>query len=558
MSNRPTWPLALPVAAAGVVVGIPVVDASVSTRPANLVIGSLFPGGQELVLAVVLLFAARAIALRRRSAYYLVLAMAGISALDAVRAIQLPRIALLVVTIAVAIRFRGAFTALPHAARLKTAVKAGLLTYGLAALYALVVVGADRRHLTASPNARDVGRELLSGITGTGTEPFQLAGRLGPWFQVSLGLFGAVGLLTMVAIVLSPSPPPPAADPVEREEAARLVDHADADTLAPFVLRHDKSYAFSPDHRAVIGYRVMFGIAVAGADPVGDPRSFPAAVEEFGTLASRNGWRIAVLGARADLVELWAAYAHLTIGYGDEVIVEPSGFSLAGRAMRNVRQAVQRSRNAGVTTEVVAEGDLTDHDRTALLALADGAIDGGERGFSMNLDGLLTGDREDPTIIVARDPGGRPVGFQRYLPSAHARRLSLDAMRRAKDSPNGLNERMIVDLLEHASSRHVAEVSLNFAAFRELLESADRSVPERVGYRLVHLLDPLIAVESLYLFDRKFRPRYVPRSVIISSWWSLLPAAAALLLLEFGRVKPPEEAPDPVPAHPRRTLAIRH
>ena len=138
--------------------------------------------------------------------------------------------------------------------------------------------------------------------------------------------------------------------------SARLVDAEGSDTLAPFVLRSDKSYVFSPDRRAVIGYRVLYGVAVAGGDPAGDPRSYPAAVAEFAALAERSGWRMAVLGARGDLLDLWRPYGLRSIGIGDEVVLTPTEFGLSGRSMRNVRQAVQRTRNAGVTTEVGREG----------------------------------------------------------------------------------------------------------------------------------------------------------------------------------------------------------
>jgi lysyl-tRNA synthetase class 2 len=207
--------------------------------------------------------------------------------------------------------------------------------------------------------------------------------------------------------------------------------------------------------------------------------------------------------------------------------------------MRNVRQAVRRTHNAGVTTEVLPEGALTEDDRERLRALATEALGGvEERGFSMNMDGLLTGRHAFPVLVVARDADGTPVGFQRYLPSASARRLSLDVMRRAPGSPNGLNERMIADIMEYAAEHGVEEVSLNFAAFRELFETEDRGALEQGTYHVIHLLDRFVKVESLYLFNRKFKPRYVGRKVVFPSWASLLPIAVALLTLEFGHWRP--------------------
>ncbi|WP_131739963.1 phosphatidylglycerol lysyltransferase domain-containing protein, partial [Actinomadura roseirufa] len=274
------------------------------------------------------------------------------------------------------------------------------------------------------------------------------------------------------------------------------------------------------------------------------------AVREFLALCRRAGWRPAALGAGADLLPAWAPLR--SFGFGDEVVVRPAAFTLAGRRMRNVRQAVRRTENAGVTTEILAERDLPPGLRAALLDVASRSLGGAaERGFSMNLDELLTGHHPGAVVAVAYGRDGRPVAFQRY--AAAGQGLSLDAMRRAPGGPNGVNERLIADVIGYAGEHGHAVVSLNFAAFRELLESADRTAAEKAGYRALHLLDPLIAVESLYLFDRKFAPEYRPRSIVFRSWSDIVWLAAALLTLEFGRTRPPPAAAEPV-AEPVRRL----
>jgi lysylphosphatidylglycerol synthetase-like protein (DUF2156 family) len=251
------------------------------------------------------------------------------------------------------------------------------------------------------------------------------------------------------------------------------------------------------------------------------------------------GWRPAVLGIREELHALWHRHGLRSIGIGDEVLLDVTGFSLASRRMRNVRQAVARTHNAGVSTRIVREGDLAPSLRAELAEVSQHWLRGSrERGFSMILDGLLTGVHPDCVLVIARDHTGKVVGFQRYAPCRGGDALSLDTMRRDREGPNGLNERMIVDLIDHAGIRGISLLSLNIAAFRTLLEAgAERRFIERVGYRAVHLLDPLIQVESLYLFNAKFRPSYRPRSVAFPSWLSIPLVAAAMLTLEFAGVE---------------------
>jgi lysyl-tRNA synthetase class 2 len=395
-------------------------------------------------------------------------------------------------------------------------------------------------------SVRSVGRDVFTGLGGAGLEDGALSLGGPPWLPAALALLGGIGLIAILEILMAPAPPPSPGDDFERRQIAALVCHPESDTLAPFALRHDKSYVFSPDRRAAIGYRVLFGVAAVGGDPVGDPRSYDSAVKEFLTLCGRMGWRPAVLGASAGHLPSWPGLR--SVGFGDEVIIRLADFSLSGRQMRNVRQAVQRTHRTGVKTEVMAESAVSPDLRDALLEVASAALGGAaERGFSMNLDSMLTGRHPGCVVAVAYDEEGRPIAFQRYASAGRA--LSLDAMRRIPGAPNGINERLIVEMLEYAREQEVPELSLNFAAFRELLDATDRGPLEQIGYHALHLLDPLIAVESLYLFDRKFRPSYRPRSVVFRSWADIGWVAAALLTLEFGRSRPaaPVAEPQPLP-----------
>jgi lysyl-tRNA synthetase class 2 len=346
-------------------------------------------------------------------------------------------------------------------------------------------------------------------------------------------------VLVALGTVLRAAQAPAPADEGERARIRAMVARRGADTLAPFALRSDKTYLFSADGSAAVGYRVLLGVAVVGGDPIGDPAAFGDVTTRFLALCDRRGWRPAVLGARGDRVGLWSAYGMKSIAIGDEVVLDVGPFGLATRKMRNVRQAVRRTYNAGVRTSVVPAAELPSALRTEMAALSAKWLGSNrERGFSMILDGLFDGRRPDGLFVLAFDEADHVVGFQRYLPCGDASgdwALSLDVMRRERGGLNGLNERMIVDIVEYAREHGVGRVSLNFAAFRSMLErGAERGPVEQVGYRLLHLLDPLIQVESLYLFNAKFRPGYVSRNVVLGSWFALPTVLLALLGLEFA------------------------
>jgi aquaporin Z len=96
------------------------------------------------------------------------------------------------------------------------------------------------------------------------------------------------------------------------------------------------------------------------------------------------------------------------------------------------------------------------------------------------------------------------VAFQRYASADGGRELSLDVPWRVPGAPNGVDERLIVDVVQWAAEGRASSVSLAFAAFPDLFSTEDRGVLQQTAYRAVRLLDRFIKLESLYRFVRKF------------------------------------------------------
>jgi len=336
------------------------------------------------------------------------------------------------------------------------------------------------------------------------------------------------------AVAGFPRRAPGAADAEDRRHVWALVDRTEGDTLAPFAMRTDKAYVFTPDRTAAVAYRVRFGVAIASGDPVGSPMAREAAVDSFIEHAEANGWRAAVLGASDRMVDVWRARGLRAVPIGRDVIIDVGRFSLEGRAFRNLRQAVQRTRNAGVTTEIVPERSLTPELRAELEQVMRRTGKGEQsRGFAMILDHVLDGTHPGTFIALARDRAGEVVAFQRYASADAGRDLSLDVPWRIPGAPNGVDERLIVDVVHWASEGRAGQVSLAFAAFPELFSATERSLPLQAAYRAVRLLDRFIKLESLYRFVRKFHSfgsqRFIALRPLQVVW-----VALAALTLEFG------------------------
>jgi lysylphosphatidylglycerol synthetase-like protein (DUF2156 family) len=350
-------------------------------------------------------------------------------------------------------------------------------------------------------------------------------------------LLGHVLIAGSGMVLMWPTPSHPHPGDVSRAWA--LIEATSNDPLAPFTMQAGKCYHFDPTGAAALAYRTRLGFAVVGGDPIGDEAEFPALVADFAATCHAHGWRIAVVGCSERRLALWSDPAVLgqtlrAVPFGRDVVVEVMGFDTVGREFRNLRQAVQRTHNHGITTEIVAEQGLDDRLLAELLDVVRASPSGAhtDRGFYMNLDGVLEGRYPGMWLVIARDAAGRVQGFHRYATAGAGSDITLDVPWRRRGAPNGIDERLSVDMITAAKEAGAQRVSLSFAAFPELFDGDDHGWVRWVCCRTIHLLDPMIALESLYRYVRKFHALGTRRYALISLN-QLIPLLWVLLSLEF-------------------------
>ncbi len=95
--------------------------------------------------------------------------------------------------------------------------------------------------------------------------------------------------------------------------------------------------------------------------------------------------------------------------------------------------------------------------------------------------------------------------------------LSLDLMRRDRAAAPGLNDFLIVETIKNGDKLGVKRISLNFAVFRAALERGERigAGPVLRAWRgVLVFLSRWFQIESLYKFNAKFGPQWVPRFLV--------------------------------------------
>ena len=386
--------------------------------------------------------------------------------------------------------------------------------------------------LAAADLAIGLGLLATSGLAG-GYPAWQLvedvvyetAGVTGPVLFASDGradlyhlLTSALGLFTLVVTVylfLRPARPRARLGEADAARVRALLDrHGHRDSLGYFALRGDKSVIWSPAGKACVCYRVVSGVVLAAGDPIGDPEAWPGVIREFLAMAGRHAWRPAVIGCSELGAGIWCREGGLTaLELGDEAIVNVAGFTLSGRAMRNVRQMAARARRNGYAAQVRRVQDIPRQDldqiRSAAASWRGGPV---ERGFSMAL-GRIGGPGDGDCVLATAARDGVLHAVLHFVPWG-ADGLSLDLMRRDRSAQPGLNDFLIAEAIAAAPALGVTRVSLNFAVFRAALERGERigAGPVLRAWRsLLLLASRRYQIQSLYKFNAKFDPAWEPR-----------------------------------------------
>lgn len=418
-------------------------------------------------------------------------------------------VALGLATTALLASSRRAFTAPAHGPRTAQAV-VGMLA-GLAGIFVYAALGSylldDNFHESTT-----IAGSLYDGLRMMALLPTSIvdpATAHGAWFvdsvRVLVFLVVLIGLARVSVAVVAHAQ---RADDDRRRVAELLERHGDS-ALAPFLLLDDKSWVFSPDRNAVVGYRVVASTAVALGGPVGAPEARRAAVVAFRERCESHGWIPAFHQVRDDdRAELESdGFRYLKIG--EEAVVPLDEFDLSGSSMKSLRSTLKRVERVGSTFEVLH--DIDDATMRELQDVSDAWLaTGGHRERTFSVGRFDPDALRETEIAVVRDADDRVIAFANILPEHRSGLGNVDLMRRRPDCVNGVMEFLFVRLIDLFHARGCSGMTLGLAP----LSGVDGTgfVERMLGALRAHG-GSTFNFDGLREFKAKWRPRWEPRYI---------------------------------------------
>jgi lysyl-tRNA synthetase class 2 len=216
-------------------------------------------------------------------------------------------------------------------------------------------------------------------------------------------------------------------------------------------------------------------------------------------------------------------------------VVDVQGFSLQGGKMKGLRQACSRMERHGYTVEFLDPATIDPARVPGIVHLMGLNRRGeGERGFSMVLGRLF--DPKDTGLLftLVSGPDGEPAAMCQFVPTPALRGYSLDLMRRDPgERPNGLLDFTLCATIEHLKTQGARGLSLNFAAFRSILDGErGEGMTTRAERWAIKRLSGIMPIETLWRFNAKYFPEWLPRYLVYPAAESFVPVVVSTLRAE--------------------------
>ncbi len=332
------------------------------------------------------------------------------------------------------------------------------------------------------------------------------------WFARSLVALGSLGILFALAQLFRPLLPARTSSSDDLRRARDLVRRYGTDTLSYFALQDGRSYFFDASGEAMLSYRLWGTVAVVGGDPIGPTDRWEPLLRAFLEFGAAHGMDPCFVGVSAATATVFDVLGLRLLKIGEDAVIRLPGFDESA-LKRKVRRAGRHAESLGIEARCYRSGELPEAVQRQIEQVSRQWVEakgGTEQGFSMTLGRLPRETDGDCEVVVAMQ-GGHVWGYLSLVPVAGGTSWSLDAMRRRRDSPNGLTEFLVLRAAAMYRDRDCRTLSLNFAALADTQGELESRVLSGTRRFLWENLSSVYQLKSLYQFNSKFNPDWQSR-----------------------------------------------
>lgn len=288
-----------------------------------------------------------------------------------------------------------------------------------------------------------------------------------------------------------------------KDKVDSILKKYNGSSVIHFINLNDKFVYMNKDEDVMLQYQVYANKLVVLGNLVGNENKFFESIQEFYEMSDRYGY-IPVFTA---IDEKMIPHLHETgyefIKLGEEASVNLEEFTLEGRKMKSVRNALSRVEKEGYTFEMIYPPFSNDF-LEEIKNISDEWLEGRpEKGFSVGFfdEEYLSLD----AIAIVKNKDGEIKGFTNLMPMYDGNKtLSIDLMRFSKDSCNGIMDFIFVNLFKHGIEHGYSRFNMGMAPLSNVGRSKYSFLREKMAAKIYSHGQHFYSFEGLKKFKEKY------------------------------------------------------
>lgn len=276
-----------------------------------------------------------------------------------------------------------------------------------------------------------------------------------------------------------------------------------------YVYLNDKKIYINKEKDVFFQFEIYKDKLFVLGPPIGNKDNLLNAIDEFYTMADSYGHTPVFCAVDSSTIPYLHSIGYRFLKVGEDSSVDLENFTLEGRKMKSVRNALSRVEKEGYSFEIV-NPPFSDSFLDELKSISDKWL-GNRKELNFTVGKFDKRYLEYSPIAIIKNKEGEIKGFSNLMPMYdNNETLSIDLMR-FNDTCNGIMDFIFVNLFIYAKENGYKKFNMGLAPLSNVGQSKHAFLNERVAQQLYTHSKKIYSFEGLKRFKEKYCTIWEPR-----------------------------------------------
>lgn len=297
-----------------------------------------------------------------------------------------------------------------------------------------------------------------------------------------------------------------------------------------FVYLNDKFVYFNKDKDVFMQYQIYANKIVILGNPVGNPDKIFDSIQELYDLGDKYGYTPVFCAIDKTLIPYLHETGYEFMKLGEEATVNLKEFTLEGRKMKSVRNALSRVEKEEYSFEII-KPPFSEKFINDIKSISDEWLgDRKEKGFSIGFFDIDYLSREP--IAIVKNSNSEIKGFTNIMPMYdNNKTLSIDLMRFSHSACNGIMDYMFVSLFKWGKENGYIRFNMGMAPLSNVGRSKYSFLREKIASQVYSHGQHFYSFKGLKKFKEKYCESWDGRYMAYKKRTSLITTMVQVVLL---------------------------